>query len=322
LVFLALIVVAQSTVTTAQENAFRRFIHRYNKQYEDEEYPDRLLNYIATTKRVQEQNARSKELNSTARFGINKFADLSVEEFKALLGTRLPTQPVNAPVAQSTGTATFPTSWDWRTRGGITGQKNELQCGSCWAFTVAMAIESAYMIHKGRKDQPGLSTQQIIDCDTNDQGCNGGMPTTAYEYVVSAGGLETNSEYPYVGQTGTCNVTKSLVGNPITGYELVIPTGSTDEIAMAKFLASEQPISTAVDASSWQTYTSGVLLASQCGQNIDHGVQLVGYNGLDKNGYWIIRNMWGADWGENGFIRVQFGLNSCGLTSLPTAPTL
>ncbi|MCL4419683.1 C1 family peptidase [Patescibacteria group bacterium] len=98
--------------------------------------------------------------------------------------------------------------------------------------------------------------------------------------------------------------------------------GSLDEMTMASFLASNQPISTAVDAESWQTYTGGILLSSQCGLNIDHGVQIVGYNGLDSNGYWVIRNMWGTDWGENGFIRLQFGNNTCGLTSLPTAPTL
>jgi len=190
-------------------------------------------------------------------------------------------------------------------------------------MTVAMAIESAYMIHKGKSDQQPLSTQQILDCDTNDQGCNGGDPTTAYQYVVSAGGLETDAEYPYLGNDGTgCLANVSLEQDPITGFQYAIPQGSTDEIAMANFLATNQPISTAVDASSWSTYSGGILMADQCTQNIDHGVQIVGYNGLDKNGYWIIRNMWGADWGENGFIRLQFGLNTCGLTSLPTAPTL
>jgi len=175
---------------------------------------------------------------------------------------------------------------------------------------------------QGEKNQQSLSTQQIIDCDTNDGGCNGGDPTTAYQYVVSAGGLETDADYPYLGEDGTCNVTKGLEQDPITGFQYAIPQGSTDEIGMATFLASNQPISTAVDASSWSTYSSGILTADQCGQNIDHGVQIVGYNGLDKNGYWVIRNMWGADWGENGFIRLQFGANTCGLTSLPTAPTL
>jgi len=202
-------------------------------------------------------------------------------------------------------------------------QKNEGQCGSCWAMTVVMAIESAYMIHKGKINQPPLSTQQIIDCDTADGGCNGGDPRTAYAYVVKAGGLETDADYPYNAMTGTaCLANETLEQDPITGYQLAIPQGSLDEILLANFLATNQPISTAVDAESWSTYSGGVLMASQCGTEIDHGVQIVAYKGLDKNGYWVIRNMWGSDWGENGFIRLQFGMNTCGLTSLPTAPTL
>jgi len=306
-----------------QETRFRQWMTQYNKKYSPEEHPLRLKNFIETIKRVEQQNLRSQQLNSTARFAVNKFADLSPSEFSARLGMKgfksanIPKAPVAAPRA-----AAPPSSWDWRTKGGITGQKNEGQCGSCWAMTVAMAIESAYMVHKGKTNQQPLSTQQIIDCDTTDQGCNGGMPTTAYQYVVGAGGLETDADYPYNALQGTCNATKDLEQDPITGYQLAIPEGSTDELALANFLATNQPISTAVDATAWQTYSSGILLASQYGQEIDHGVQLVAYNGLDKNGYWVIRNMWGSDWGENGFIRVQFGLNACGLTSLPTAPTL
>jgi len=302
---------------------FEDWMAKHNKQYDTtEEYNTRFHNFLATVKRVERQNAHSKAINSTATFAVNKFSDLSLEEITAMLGTKLSGRRSSAAVA-TTPVAEPPPSFDWRNKHGITGQKNEGQCGSCWAMTVAMAIESAYMIHRGKINQPPLSTQQIIDCDTNDDGCNGGEPTTAYQYVVSAGGLETDADYPYKAETGpACLANVSLETDPITGYVLAIPQGSTDEIKMANFLATNQPISTAVDASSWSTYSGGILMASQCGQNIDHGVQIVGYNGLDKNGYWIIRNMWGADWGEDGFIRLQFGMNTCGLTSLPTAPTL
>jgi len=308
------------------EMHFNRWMYQHNKKYgSSQEYETRLSNFIETKKMILKQNAHSKFLNSSATFGLNKFSDLTSKEFLKLLG-------MSGFKGGNTGKhhsqkkevlkAAPPSSWDWRTRGGITGQKNEMQCGSCWAMTVAMAIESAYMIHKGKKDQQPLSTQQIIDCDTQDQGCNGGMPTTAYQYVVSAGGLETNASYPYQGLDGTCHAQKSLEQDPITGFQYAIPEGSLDEIALATFLASNQPVSTAVDASSWQSYNGGILLASQCGTDIDHGVQLVAYYGLTPSGYWVVRNMWGADWGENGFIRLQFGENTCGLTSLPTAPTL
>jgi len=306
----------------AHETQFLHWMKKHNKEYTSQgEYEIRFQNFIQTINRVAQQNARAKALNSTATFAINKFSDLSLAEFSKLLATRV-NSVAPAGSAATVSSVAPPSHFDWRNRGGITGQKNELQCGSCWAMTVVMAIESAYMIHKGKKDQQPLSTQQIIDCDTQDDGCNGGNPPTAYQYVVKAGGLETNADYPYVGVDGTCNVTKDLEQDPITGFQYAIPQGSKNEIAMANFLATNQPISTAVDASSWSTYQSGILTAAECGTNIDHGVQIVGYNGLDSKGYWIIRNMWGADWGMNGFIYLQFGENTCGLTSLPTAPTL
>jgi len=308
----------------SHEPRFQQWMAKHKKEYKtQQEYNTRLNNFIETSKRVFAQNERSKQLNSTATFAVNKFSDLTLAEFSALLGMK-GYNPKDAPKSHVAPQikATPPPSFDWRTKGGITGQKNEMQCGSCWAMTVAMAIESAYMIHKGKKDQAPLSTQQIVDCDTDDSGCNGGNPPTAYQYVVTAGGLETDADYPYRGVDGTCVAKKALEQDPITGFQYAIPQGSTDEIALANFLATNQPISTAVDASSWSTYSGGILTADQCGQNIDHGVQIVAYNGLDKNGYWVIRNMWGADWGEDGFIRLQFGANTCGLTSLPTAPTL
>jgi len=307
----------------AQQEVFQTWMSKFSKAYAtEEEYETRFQNFIATSLRVEEQNRQSKEIGSSATFGLTKFADLTMGEFRALLGTRLSKTEHKQTVVPSAAPAP-PNSWDWRTKNGITGPKNEGQCGSCWAMTVAMAIESTYMVHKGKIHQQALSTQQIIDCDTNDEGCNGGEPTTAYQYVVKAGGLATNSFYPYTANDGTCrNLTANELQDPITGYVLAIPAGSKDEIALAGFLASNQPISTAVDAESWSTYTGGILMASQCGQNIDHGVQIVAYQGLTKNGYWVIRNMWGTDWGEDGFIRLQFGENTCGLTSLPTVPTL
>jgi len=216
-----------------------------------------------------------------------------------------------------------PGSFDWRQKNGLTAVKDQGQCGSCWAFSCTESIESAYMIKGGTgHSQVPLAPQQIVDCDDNDDGCNGGDLPTCFQYVQSAGGVEPESDYPYKARDETCRVDKSKVQDPITGFQYVIPQGSTNEQTMASFLAANQPMSIIVDASSWSSYDSGVMTADQCGTNLDHAVQAVGYNGLDKNGYWIVRNSWGADWGENGFIRLQFGANTCSLTSEVTVPTI
>jgi C1A family cysteine protease len=305
------------------EVRFQEWMGKHGKQYTSQkEYETRLNNFIETTKRIAALNARSKALNSTATFAHNKFSDLSLSEFSVRLGMKgyKPKQIVGVPVAAPQTQA--PSSFDWRARGGITAVKDQAQCGSCWAFSCTESIESAYMIKGGKKNQAPLAPQQIVDCDQVDQGCNGGDLPTCYQYVQSAGGLETNANYPYQGVDGTCNAQSGLEQDPITGFTYVIPQGSTDENTMASFLAANQPMSIIVDASSWSSYSGGILTADQCGQNLDHAVQAVGYQGLDTNGYWIVRNSWGADWGENGFIRLQFASNTCGLTSEVTVPNI
>merc|ERR1711862_276698 len=80
------------------------------------------------------------------------------------------------------------------------------------------------------------------------------------------------------------------------------------------------PISVAVDANTWSSYTGGVVTAADCGTDLDHNVQLTGYNA--EGNYWIVRNSWGETWGENGFVWVEYGANVCGITSQATIVTV
>merc|ERR1711998_187187 len=83
-------------------------------------------------------------------------------------------------------------------------------------------------------------------------------------------------------------------------------------------VAGTKPVSDAVDASSWSSYTGGVFSASGCKNTVrsmDHAVQLVGYNGDASTPYWIVRNSWTTDWGEDGFIYLAMGENACGLAN-------
>jgi C1A family cysteine protease len=305
------------------EVRFQEWMGKHNKKYTTQvEYETRLSNFVETTKRVAQLNARAKALNSTATFALNKFSDLTLEEFTMRLGMKgyKPNQVTGVPVADVSVAA--PSSFDWRKKGGITAIKDQGQCGSCWAFSCTESIESVYMIKGGKANQEPLAPQQIVDCDRGDAGCNGGDLPTCYAYVKSAGGLEKNSDYPYHARDGTCSAKKNMEQDPIKGFQYVIPQGSKSEANMASFLASNSPMSIIVDASSWSSYSGGVLTANECGHDLDHAVQAVGYNGLDSNGYWIVRNSWGADWGEQGFIRLQFGEDTCGLTSEVTVPTI
>lgn len=95
---------------------------------------------------------------------------------------------------------------------------------------------------------------------------------------------------------------------------------------LAESLASHGPASICVNAAHWSLYTGGVLTQAACGgyamSDIDHCVQLTGYNAEADSPYWMVRNSWATDWGENGYIYLQYPQNTCGLANEATYVTL
>ena len=247
--------------------------------------------------------------------------------------------PTVATSRQLRGAAT-PSSWDWRDHKGVTAVKDQGQCGSCWAFSTAEAIESAYMIAGNSPTE--LSIAQIVQCDSSgdDQGCNGGDTITAYDYVKAAGGLSSEADYPYAGAiskgvTGKCDASaekKVVSGTNVKSWSYATPACTSrscdnqDEAKLADTLSSVAPPSICVNAEPWQDYTKGVMKASSCDggyYELDHCVQLIGYDSIDgKDGYWTVRNSWATDWGVDGMIHLEYGSNTCGLADEATVLVL
>eukprot|EP01127_Copromyxa_protea_P023923 TRINITY_DN91_c0_g1_i1.p1 TRINITY_DN91_c0_g1~~TRINITY_DN91_c0_g1_i1.p1 ORF type:complete len:327 (-),score=83.96 TRINITY_DN91_c0_g1_i1:37-1017(-) len=293
----------------------------HGKAYETaEEHNLRFVNFVTTVKRIEKRNSE-RVAETDAVFGLNKFSDMTPEEFRAayLLPNPIKSDGVHAEVVRPE-TFTAPADFDWRPKGVVTAVKDQEQCGSCWAFSATETIESAWMLAKNIKNttfQP-LAPQQIVDCDGNDDGCNGGEPYNAYDYVLSAGGMETEAAYPYTGVDGNCAFDKSKTTVNITGYKYA--TSWEDESTLKENLATKGPISICVDAANWQDYTSGIMTGWQCAwlNELDHCVQAVGYSTSGSTPYWIVRNSWNTNWGEGGFIRLSYGDNTCGLTNEAT----
>eukprot|EP00252_Welwitschia_mirabilis_P004254 TRINITY_DN1453_c0_g1_i2.p1 TRINITY_DN1453_c0_g1~~TRINITY_DN1453_c0_g1_i2.p1 ORF type:complete len:175 (+),score=14.52 TRINITY_DN1453_c0_g1_i2:49-573(+) len=164
-----------------------------------------------------------------------------------------------------------------------------------------------------------------MQCDSSDpnscdSGCNGGLMTSACEYVLKAGGLETEDDYPYTGKAGTCQFSKNKIAATVSNFTVV----SNDEDQIAANLVKYGPLSVGINAVFMQTYIGGVSCPYICSKrNIDHGVLLVGYGAagyapirLKDKPYWIIKNSWGANWGENGYYRICRGHNVCGIDSM------
>jgi len=162
-----------------------------------------------------------------------------------------------------------------------------------------------------------LSMQQVVDCDTQAYGCDGGWTYVAYEYIMSAGGYDSLSSYPYTAQDGSCAFNQQNVEATISNWNYV--TQNQDEAAMKNYVGTTGPASICVDASSWQFYNGGVL--SSCGSSIDHCVQLIGYGTYSGTPAWIVRNSWGTSWGINGYILLEYGQNMCAMADVVTTVT-
>jgi len=256
--------------------------------------------------RMEDIIAHNADTSAIYKKGVNQFTDMTEAQFKMYRGKRLgnATQPCNT--TQVKYPDNWPTSVDWRTHNPavLTPIKNQGQCGSCWAFTTTEAVESALALATGKLDV--LSPQNVVSCTPNPYncggsgGCNGAIAELGFEYIRQ-NGITTEAAWPYQGVTGTCTPHTPVA--KVTGCNKLGVNNYTDLLAAVTTIG---PIAVSVDASTWSAYSSGIF--SGCDKentmDIDHAVQLVGYGTENNTPYWIIRNSWGATWGEKGFIRL------------------
>jgi cathepsin F len=290
----------------------------YNKQYaSDSEMVHRFQIFKQSLKRIE---ARTKTFPNGATYGINKFSDLTPEEFKSTYLMKNKITPVLQHKEASDIIANnIPASIDWRDHGVVTPVKDQGDCGSCWAFSATETIESAWIkAGKSTADKLALAPQQLVDCDHFALGCNGGIPGGAFHNIMVNGGQEAESSYPYQAEVGWCRFNKSLAVAKVKGWKYA--TEVADEVDLQTSLATVGPVSICLDAMNWQDYTSGVMTASECAwiNLLDHCVQLVGYNTSAPTPYWIVRNSWNTDWGIDGYIHLEMGHDTCGITYYST----
>jgi len=298
---------------------FKQFMKAHGKTYETTaEFDHRFHVFKKNMQLAKDASAKHPK----ARFGATKFADLAPEEFKAMylpgeypMGITNPSWPI-APLYSEKELQAAPSTWDWRDHGAVTPIKNQGQCGSCWSFSTTGNVEGQWFL--AGNSLVGLSEQNLVDCDTRDSGCDGGLMSNAFMYIMQNNGIDTEASYPYTAEDGTCKFNAKNVGAKIDNWTMI----ASNETQMAAYCGNNGPISIAVDAEAWQFYLGGVFDDPWCGTTLDHGVLIVGYaNETDIFGlfteYWIVKNSWGPDWGEAGYIFLEKGSDSCGDNIFP-----
>ena len=228
----------------------------------------------------------------------------------------------------------IPASLDYRQQGIVSEVKNQGQCGSCWAFSANGALEAA-LAKKARKNGldagsvATLSEQQLVDCSRKfgNEGCRGGLMDLAYQYILEAGGIESDKTYPYTGHDGVCHANNAsfVPGAKLVKYLQLAPGNETAiQLALIKF----GPVAVAIDASqmTFQFYKSGVY-DGHCGskeEELNHAVLIVGYghDSASNKPYWIVKNSWGASWGDRGYIKMLRSANQCGIADYVSIPVV
>lgn len=301
------------------QNEFRNFQAKYKRVYDGEQ--ETLKRYQIFRNNYILALSENEKYNTTTQ-GVTKFSDRTRQELSGMF-MRSHKPRYTTKIWEDVNTTALPTTFDWRDKGAVTPVQDQGDCGSCWAFSVTGNIEGVSQIKTGKLVK--LSEQQLVDCDKTcvmyhgqkvcNSGCDGGFQDAAFNYIIKTGGIDTATSYKYTAREGRCRYNAQTIGAKLVSWKWL----STNEEKLAEELVNLGPVSVAVNADTLLRYTGGIFKGNGCDpEDLNHAVLLTGF-GVDSAGrkFWNMKNSWADDWGEDGYARIAFGSNVCGIASEP-----
>jgi len=321
---------------------FHDFRKKHNRVYKDKvEHQKRKHIFRHNLRFIRSMNMKGNAYHLT----VNHFADMTDEEFQSHKGLmpgdggygsrdfddddddpgtgydidNYSNEEKREKIKRKSRYGHVPDELDWRKYGAVIPPKGQGTCGSCWAFAAAGAVEGANFIQTGKLVD--VSEQQLLDCTWatpgvkhGNNGCLGGWTWKAFAWIKKFGIATDKSYGPYRGQEGYCKTEGLKVGARIHSYRRV---KRYNKEAVKKALAYHGPATISINANpkTLKFYSHGVLDDISCNNKTDHAVLLVGYGTENGVPYWLIKNSWSHNWGDNGFIKIRHGL--CGVEKRP-----
>jgi hypothetical protein len=259
--------------------------------------------------RIETARRMIDEKGYTWEAGVTSVSRLAPEEFEKLLGLKLPPDlearkreaAHRGRMIRAVRGMYFPASFDWRSQGGVTPIKSQGGCGSCWAFCAVAALESQILISSGLEED--LSEQAVLACNGEGDDCDGGWMETAYDLWMDSGAVREECMPYHEVDTDACIQESCEAVATLDGYYYVGDTVSDIKQAV---LGGPVAVAMAV-CGGFASYTSGCY-EDDC-TDINHAVTIVGWddNMCGGAGAWIVKNSWGPEWGEDGYLYIKYG---------------
>ena len=347
---------ASSSSAAAERNTdlpvrlgFDEWLERHEKSYDtEEEWERRRVVFQANADTVLRHNeAFEQGYTKYAMTVSGPFADLTGDEFAAaylMEGQNCSaTHTSSGKLRRQDDSVELPTFVDWRTRGIVTPIKNQEHCGSCWTFSTTGTLEAHTCLHGAQPkgvdctQWTGLAEQQLLDCAVpyDNHGCNGGLPSHAFQYIKDAGGLDTEQSYRYrAADGGPCVASSSSFGAHVAE---VYNITAYDEDDLVAAIAQVGPVSIAYQVSpDFRLYSHGVYdsynatthttMCKSGPMDVNHAVVAVGYGQTEGSEidppvpFYIVRNSWSISWGMEGYFWMERNNNLCGVSDCASFP--
>ncbi|NXT24209.1 CATS protein, partial [Syrrhaptes paradoxus] len=319
--FLATLAVALGQPDPALDWHWQLWKKTYGREYHHEkEEGERRTTWERNLRLVTLHNLEHSLGLHSYELGMNHLGDMTSEEVAALLtGLKVAPRPNLTSTYRPQPGSKLPDTVDWREKGCVTDVKNQGACGSCWAFSAAGALEAQVKLKTGKL--VSLSAQNLVDCSMmyGNKGCSGGFMTNAFQYIIDNEGIDSDDSYPYTAQVGarprqhvSMEATRQLVQLSHADTLLLLSHGSPSVLVSASLVSSSRPLQLI------RVYDD-----PRCTQEVNHGVLVIGYGTLNDKDYWLVKNSWGAHFGDQGYIRMSRNhANHCGIASYASYPLI